>query len=231
MLRVHHEIEREIARTSLIHVPADFAQRESMSRLQKLMTSAKSKEFAEGLSKYSQERYSSENGVVSLTEDPLSRLMWAHYAESHAGFVAEFAAQDQFEYEGLTACGCHLGPIHYAVKVKYPSTFKFEPWTSENIVNACCSKHPAWKDEQEWRTFWPLEGSMLCDIDCQGRPERRYCLRLEPTDITRVIFGMRMNENVEKRLRDMLNQAEFKHVQKQTTAIDSETGELNLKPL
>src|ERR1700690_3800670 len=35
-------------------------------------------------------------GVVCLAENPLDRLMWAYYAESHRGFVAEFAHCEEF---------------------------------------------------------------------------------------------------------------------------------------
>jgi len=33
-------------------------------------------------------------GLVCLTENPLDMLMWAHYGESHKGFVAEFGPSD-----------------------------------------------------------------------------------------------------------------------------------------
>jgi hypothetical protein len=59
----------------------------------------------------------------------------------------------------------------------------------------------------------------------------RYCLPLAPEHLKRVIFGMRMNPAKHQRLRRLLNQDQFKHVQKETTFIDNETGELKLKPL
>src|ERR1035437_118686 len=35
-------------------------------------------------------------GVVSLAKEPLDRRMWAHYGESHKGFVAEFWSGEEF---------------------------------------------------------------------------------------------------------------------------------------
>ena len=40
------------------------------------------------------DRITGELGVLSLTEDPLSQQMWAHYASQGAGFVVGFDADD-----------------------------------------------------------------------------------------------------------------------------------------
>ncbi len=230
ILKVWRENERNIAQTSIIHLPADFAQRQQLERRQAIQTWAKSKEFAEGLPKFSQEKFSSLYGIVSLTENPLCRLMWAHYAESHAGFVAEFTATEHLvePEEKLICCRCMGFP---AGKVKYPPIFKWQPWTSDNIASHCWSKHPLWEYEQEWRMLLPLAGSVGCSAVAEknNAPER-FCLAFSPEHLTRVIFGMRMKQEMQQRLCLMLNQGEFKHVQKQTTEIDNETGELILKP-
>ena len=70
------------------------------------------------LPKYSQEYVSSKYGIVSFTEKPLCRLMWAHYAARHTGFVAEFSVPKHFERpeEKLSCCCCIGCP---ACKVKY----------------------------------------------------------------------------------------------------------------
>lgn len=117
ILKVSRDVEMENARASVIHLPAEFAHSQSMERLQKARDRANSREFAEGLSKFSRVQISSMVGIVSLTEKPLCRLMWAHYAESHTGFVAEFATHDQFKHDELSACGCDIGPVRYAAKV------------------------------------------------------------------------------------------------------------------
>ena len=214
--------EKEIAESSGKSVPAQFAQLQPKERLQLMLTSGKSQEFVEGLPKYSQEKFSLICGIISLTEKSLCRLMWAHYAESHAGFVAEFTATDHFEEpeEKLSGCSCMGFP---ACKVKYSPTFRQHPWTSDNIVQASWSKHPLWEYEQEWRMLLPLAGSVNY-LD-------RHCLPFSPEHLTRVIFGMRMKPKAQQRLSLMLNQNQFKHVQKQVTDIDNETGELILKSL
>jgi hypothetical protein len=222
------QIESEEAKASIIHLPADFAQRRYVERLQQLRNWGRSKEFSEGLVKYSKDRFSSTHGIVSLSEKPLCRLMWAHYAASHTGFVAEFATQDRFEFEGQVFCGCINTP---AGKVDYPTSFKLRPWTSDNIANACWSKHPDWKYESEWRILWPLAEPSVCQKSLPESGGTRSCLRFAATDLVRVIFGMGIKAGVKQRLCNMLNQDDFKHVRKEETEIDSDTGKLTLKSL
>lgn len=228
--REWQKIEKEIAQSSPL-IPAWFSKLQPKERWQRMLIAGKSREFVGGLPKYSQERISSTYGIVSLTEKPACRLMWAHYAESHAGFVAEFIASNHFvePEEKLPSCSCIGFP---ACKVKYPPSFKPLPWTADSIVGASWSKHPLWEYEQEWRMLLPLEGSVrCCVVKTEKSSSERYCLRFLPENLTRVIFGMRMKPETQQRLRLMLNQNEFKHVQKQITDIDNETGELILKPL
>lgn len=230
ILGEHQKIEKEFEQTSVILKPIDFVQRQESSRLQQVFSICSDKAFVKEFSKYAQEKFSTMYGIIALTENPLCRLMWAHYAESHTGFVAEFAATQHLvePEENLTCCNCMGFP---AVKVKYPPTFKWRPWTSDNIVSHCWSKHPLWEYEQEWRMLLPLAGSAGCCIVAEknNAPER-FCLPFSTEHLTRVIFGMRMKPETKLQLCLMLNRDEFKHVQKQLTDIDNETGELILKP-
>jgi hypothetical protein len=192
--REHQKIEKEIAKSSA-HIPAWFVQLQPKKRLQRMLDAGKSREFVEGLPKYSQERVSSTYGIVSLTETPSCRLMWAHYAESHSGFVAEFIASDHFvePNEKLPSCSCIGFP---ACKVQYPPSFKPLPWTANSIVGASWAKYPFWKYEQEWRMLLPLEESVHCCIVKKEKSgSERYCLPFLPENLTRVIFGMRMKRN------------------------------------
>ena len=40
-------------------------------------------------------------GVVALAENPLDRVMWSHYAESHRGFVADYAHGEESLEDGF----------------------------------------------------------------------------------------------------------------------------------
>jgi len=229
ILQAWREIETEIARSSVIDLPVQFKQREQRRRLERMRVDFASKEFLSEQGKNYREEISKIVGVVSLTELPLSPVMWAHYAQSHTGFVAEFAADDKTEMNGFRIRMCAVGPI-VAGKVKYELDFKQIEKDASNVHQLCWSKHRDWEHEQEWRIIWSLQEPPTRKVPhakC-GEQQMRYCLPFEPSGLRRVIFGMGMKAEVKQRLCDMLSREKFKHVLKQTTAIDPKTGELVL---
>ena len=189
-----------------------------------------SDEFLAAQGTYYQKEIGKVVGIVSLTEQALSRLMWAHYADSHRGFVAEFATWEPAEKYGFSIRMCAVGPVVagklkpvVAAKVKYRSDFQEISRNAENVQEVPWSKHPDWEREQEWRIVWPLRGS-IPRTTSEGA--RRFCLPFPPEGLRRVILGMRVEPELKQRLCRMLDQEEFKHVQKQVTDIDPRTGEM-----
>jgi len=231
ILKIWQEIENDIACSSAIVVPLDFALREQQKRLEGLKAGVASTKFLGGQGKNYQQEISKLFGIVSLTELPVCRLMWAHYAQSYTGFVIELDAGEKYDYEDFVAR--NMGTGLNAVKVKYPPTFQQIQIAKDasNVLELCCTKHPSWKYEEEWRNIAPLSGSVPCRlVDNSGREKRRFCLPFKPENLRRVIFGMRMEAETKQRLSTMLAQEDFKNVKKQITDIDHETGELILKP-
>lgn len=232
ILKVWREVETDIAHSSVIALPAGFALREQQERLQRMRTGLTSTEFLGTQSRNYQEQISKFVGVVSLTELPLSRLMWAHYAQSHTGFAIELAADEESNYESFVIRGMGNGLV--AAKVKYPSSHHQIPLAEDasNVLEVCCSKHPLWEYEREWRIVAFLRDSTPWPhISDRGCEERRFCVPFKPGNLQRVIFGMRMKPEVRQRLCNMLGREEFKHVQKQVTDIDPQTGKMVLNPL
>jgi len=164
-------------------------------------------------------------GIISLTEKPLCRLMWAHYAESYAGFVAEFDAPYRGQKHGNAMRASAEGP---AIQVGYITRAEPHVWDKTDIFDACCTKHPQWKYEQEWRVISPLSKlsnfPSISSRTCVSG--ERICWSFEPSRLHRVIFGMRMKPVVKNRLLDMLHHDDFKHVKIQMTAVDPKSGEL-----
>ncbi len=232
IVREWQKWEKENAECPGKSMPAEFAQLPPKERLRIMLASGKSREFYEGLPDYSRECVSLKYGIVSLTEKSSCRLMWAHYATSHSGFVAEFSVTGHFERpEENLACCCCMGL--QTCKVKYPLAFKPSPWTRDNIFIESMSKHPLWKYEQEWRILFRLGDKLVrrCVVIAEKTSSVRYCLPFLPEHLTRVVFGMQMKPEDQQRIHIMLNHDGFKHVQKQIADIDNETGELILKPL
>jgi hypothetical protein len=232
ILKVWHEIEMENTRSSVIALPAGCAQREQRKRFDRIRAGVTSEKFVGGEGEHYQKEIGRFFGIVSLTELPLSRLMWAHYADSHRGFVAEFAAGEETTAYGFTIRMCAVGPV-VAAKVKYHPDFQQISKNADNVHEVCWSKHPDWEKEREWRIIWPLQQSIARQVSRPGGGEllKRYFLPFAPRGLRSVIFGMRMEAEVKQRLCDMLGLEEFKHVHKETTAIHPETGELVSKPL
>jgi hypothetical protein len=158
-------------------------------------------------------------GVVSLTSDPYNRLMWGYYADSHRGFVAQFAHEAAMETNGIETAPC---PFGLAVKVTYALALPRVKADFSNSVEVYCTKHEEWRHEDEWRVIEYLKA---------GVPEPRngktfYLLRFNPKDLVRVIFGLRVDPTVEKRLTEMLDTEEFAHVKREEMKIDPSSGKL-----
>lgn len=193
-----------------------FLPASDMPELVKHLSSAESlaeeaQEQQEGLSKMT--------GIVCLTEEPLSRLMWAYYGESHSGFVAEFRHSDEGTSEfGFRLCGSPFGP---AVKVDYQPTPLLKRDTS-NMEEAVLTKHSDWKHELEWRVLRPLNTG-------EPHPKRSgfVLVRFKPTHLVRVILGLRVSPKVKFQLKQMLNHRDFEHVRKEEVYMDPESRELN----
>jgi hypothetical protein len=162
-------------------------------------------------------------GVVCLAENPLDRLMWAYYAESHHGFVAEFAHGDEYLEYGFRQQGGPFGP---AAKVQYLKSHEQQPECkrdSSNIANVLWTKHSKWGYEQEWRVIQSHDKATP-GLARDGTP--RSLLKFEPNHLIRVIFGLHICPTVEAKLREMLSHPEFRNVRKERAAIDHVTNEL-----
>ncbi len=164
-------------------------------------------------------------GVVSLAEESLDRRMWAHYAESHKGFVAEFAHCEEFLEDGYRQ---RVGPFGSAAKVQYLKPDEQQPECkrdNSNIAKVLWTKHSKWDYEHEWRVVQ----SHSHDKASHGRASDgtpRSLLKFEPNDLIRVILGLRIRPTVEAKLREMLGRQEYTNVRMERADIDPVTNEL-----
>jgi len=222
------ENESEIAPASVLAVPADFLHRQRQERLEMMRADAGTNQFLAEQGENYQREIGKVVGLTCFTEKPLCRLMWAHYGQSHAGFVAEFDADEQFDQDGFDARGMGSGPV--AVKVKYLTTYHQQiTEDASNILAVLCTKHRAWDYEAEWRVIAPLARAIRYKL-IKGDGER-FCVPFKPGNLRRVIFGMRMNTENKKRLLAMLAMREYNHVRQETTNVEPDSGELVLGPI
>jgi hypothetical protein len=182
-------------------------------------TSVTRAEFVEREGPEMQDSLSTILGVVSLTGDPYNRLMWAYYADSHRGFVAEFAHGPKKEAQRVEAV---MSPFGIAIKVAYePNLQKFKTDFS-NSIEVYFTKHRKWIHEEEWRVVELLAKA----VPEQKNGKKFYLLGFKPAYLVRIILGLRVDPDLEKQLSDMLGAKEFAHVKMERMKIDASSGEL-----
>lgn len=94
--------------------------------------------------------------ILSLSETFSSNVMWAHYADTHKGFVIEYDF-DALESERLRRA-CY--PVFYTRKMRDATRYiaRADPDDYNNLfgIYMCLIKQKDWSYEKEWRIIVPL---------------------------------------------------------------------------
>lgn len=136
-------------------------------------------------------------GILSLTETNDNELMWAHYADSHKGFVVGFDSESEFfkpKKEDPNLCG-------ELVKIKYDEfapTVYVVPYKLDIPKELFFTKTKKWNYEYEWRIL-----KLLSSAD-EIVDDKFHLFELPFDSIKEVIFGMKTPENIRKGIRDKL---------------------------
>lgn len=95
-------------------------------------------------------------GVLSLSEDPLSILMWSHYADEHKGICIEFGRSPG----EMSMSHIHCRPVKYSREYPIPSLWDI--LSEEHLLTnkAVFTKSIHWAYEKEWR-IWEERGNYL----------------------------------------------------------------------
>jgi hypothetical protein len=212
--------ENEAGRTAKVR------SEDSNRRFQEFRERVTSGDFLAGEAGHMQDRLSAAFGVVCLAGDPLSRLMWAHYANSYRGFVAEFKCSGETEFRGRPARQTPFGP---ALKVVYGNTWPQIRKDFENVSEVCSTKYADWQNEDEWRVILPLtQQAGLPEIIHEPKDGKLYyLLTFRPEDLVRVFwFEQRVSDEVKEQLEAMI--AANPHVQRAIVKINQTSGEFEL---
>ncbi|MFW1814502.1 DUF2971 domain-containing protein [Acinetobacter guillouiae] len=145
--------------------------------------------------------------VTCFNNNPLSILMWSHYAQSHQGFVIEFRIPHPFIY-GPAPDALTLLKVIYTDK--FPQTVlppvPFAPWSNnffkimnQMVKNQFLTKSIEWKYEEEFRVL---------KHDYDPNNENSLLVKFPPLSIASVILGAKLNSDDEKynRLLSAINQ-------------------------
>lgn len=153
-------------------------------------------------------------GALCLSEVKDSLLMWAHYADSHCGFVVEFNGQ----HPSFDARRGGSDEFRHLRRVIYRDTRP--SGNADEVADELFTvKSSHWSYEREWRILQPLQ---FADkrIDAQPYP---VCLFQLPAEaITAVILGARVRSADEFAIRRAIEDAqELSHVRVQRAKPDS----------
>lgn len=91
-------------------------------------------------------------GIVSLTEDPLQLLMWAHYGDEHRGVVVELDISHQAIRPSSNGGDSYSG----IEKVTYSKDKVFGMPMPDTMIDVLSRKSPEWAYEREWRLIRTL---------------------------------------------------------------------------
>lgn len=142
-------------------------------------------------------------GVLSLSTNPNSILMWSHYSFNHTGLVFEFTPSDK------SVCFDNYYQIEYSEKYDLLS------YVEENkteIPKLMLTKHKDWAYESEFR---------IIDMKYQG--EKKF----DKKELTSIIFGALAKKNDIKYMINLCKKNGFTHVK--FSQAELSVGEFSLK--
>jgi DUF2971 family protein len=182
-----------------------------------------------------QERFGKKFGILSLAESPANLLMWAHYGDSHKGFVIEFDAADKFFDQRQSP----VDTLRYVRKIEYsidrPAITLFDPAEddvahAERMVAATLlTKGQDWSYEREWRLILPLDEPEAHPREVRGEV---HLFPVAPSAITAVILGSRCSEELRAAVNEALtSHEELAHVELRQASTSHTRYEVTIQPL
>ena len=161
-------------------------------------------------------------GILCLSESADNLLMWAHYADSHRGFVIEFDECSPFFDR-------RVGPddeLRYLRKVSYSAKRPSLTLAEVEDFSSFMTKGTDWQYEAEWRMMMPLDAASTIVKNGQHAVH----LYEFPADaITSVILGCRMGAQKKVEIKQVLaNSPHFEHVRCVEAEIDNEHYRLRM---
>lgn len=125
------------------------------------------------------------NGMLCLSKDPVSMLMWSYYANGHEGICCRFKMNPQYLIS--------IAKIHYPIEVKYEVEFPevnfYEANTFDLTRTILGTKAIDWKHEEEWRIIIPHTAGKLS---------------FPPEMLDGIIFGMRTSKSDKEMIREWI---------------------------
>jgi hypothetical protein len=140
-------------------------------------------------------------GVLSLTEDPCSTPMWAHYADQYQGLVIGLDSDSEFfqpKPEEPRICGQLMNVIYTDTS---PVVY-VEPGKLDIPKEVFFTKARSWEYEKEWRIIKYLPQASEV-VDGPGG-KKIYLFEVPPEAVKEVIFGSKISPDVQEQVEQEL---------------------------
>jgi hypothetical protein len=179
--------------------------------------------------KLHREKINREIGILCLSANPRSILMWSHYADEHKGFVIGFDSDDDFFSHRLGEPE-DIGLLRIVDYVNNRPIVVIEKLKNENhdTPDYFFTKNPDWDYEQEWRIIRFLNGAavVLC-----GETHKTHLFKVPASAIREVIFGCNAQAQVrETLLATVKENPTLKHVSFFDAALSRSKYEMDILP-
>ena len=164
--------------------------------------------------------YDSKYGILSLTEQPTSLLMWAHYADAHRGFVLQLDDQHSFFRRPIDS-GFTLR------QVVYSDARPILSYSSLESIDVFFTKSPEWAYEREWRLVAPLS---TANKIVEKVPFPIHLFTLPPAVITGLILGTSMPPESAQALMTVCERPDLTHIKIFQVTLDRNEYKMEIHP-
>ena len=155
-------------------------------------------------------------GVLSLTKRNDNLSMWAHYAQEHSGFVIEFDSDSPFfQYpESVFNIFKSTQTVKYLTKrpvvVPFLKSGRSDKWIEKVAESIFLTKSLDWKLEEELRLVRLLKHLDTCAI---LKSQQIHFKQFNSSLIKNIFLGAQCSDNFEKRIKRLLRQKHYSHVE------------------
>lgn len=166
-------------------------------------------------------------GVLSLSEDPVQPVMWAHYADNSRGFLIGFDTTHKW-FHGEDADGRMSNGLYRVRYVGERPELLIGPdgviYPEDLIPTTILQKNKAWEFEKEWRCIETRAGALNAQ-ECDGVSD---LFPLPEELVVEVVLGLSMEPETRDIISDLLSKGTFPRARLREIRMPTETFALEV---
>lgn len=155
-------------------------------------------------------------GILSLSETISNPLLWAHYADSHKGFVIEFNAEHSF----FNRRRSDKDEFFHLRKVKYKN--RSSPGRTLMDLDGddlLITKESCWEYEAEWRILVPIESA---DKVLNIENDEIHLFTIPSSAISGIIVGSRASSSLFEEIKAHIQSLDNHEIDLKKAVLDTE---------